>query len=139
MSTPPRQSVGTVVGRQSLVVRDSLRTGEFAKRLTTSDQRQEFLFGRTRSIASCYLCFFSRWLFPWCSGNRAIELRRHGRKLGVGLRFGRGRRRIVVSRVDMLTLSGAAGELKLKEEHGAEVTMVDQDAPAGKAGCTSMT
>src|ERR1700686_3888134 len=25
-------------------------------------------------------------------------------------------------------------ELKLKEEHGAEVTMVDQDAPAGKAG-----
>ncbi len=26
------------------------------------------------------------------------------------------------------------GELKLKEEHGAEVTMVDQDAPAGKAG-----
>jgi serine protease Do len=26
------------------------------------------------------------------------------------------------------------GELKLKEEHGAEVTMIDQDAPAGKAG-----
>ncbi len=26
------------------------------------------------------------------------------------------------------------GQLKLKEEHGAEVTMVDQDAPAGKAG-----
>ena len=26
------------------------------------------------------------------------------------------------------------GELKLKEEHGAEVTMVDQDAPAFKAG-----
>jgi membrane-associated protease RseP (regulator of RpoE activity) len=26
------------------------------------------------------------------------------------------------------------GELKLKEEHGAEVTMVDRDAPAGKAG-----
>jgi predicted metalloprotease with PDZ domain len=26
------------------------------------------------------------------------------------------------------------GELKLKEEHGAEVTMVDSDAPAGKAG-----
>jgi serine protease Do len=26
------------------------------------------------------------------------------------------------------------GELKLKEEHGAEVTMVDQDAPAAKAG-----
>src|ERR1700687_5971058 len=26
------------------------------------------------------------------------------------------------------------GELKLKEEHGAEVTMVEQDAPAGKAG-----
>jgi len=25
-------------------------------------------------------------------------------------------------------------DLKLKEEHGAEVTMVDQDAPAGKAG-----
>jgi len=25
-------------------------------------------------------------------------------------------------------------ELKLKEEHGAEVTMVDQDSPAGKAG-----
>src|SRR5437879_9065779 len=25
-------------------------------------------------------------------------------------------------------------ELKPKEEHGAEVTMVDQDAPAGKAG-----
>jgi predicted metalloprotease with PDZ domain len=26
------------------------------------------------------------------------------------------------------------GALKMKEEHGAEVTMVDQDAPAGKAG-----
>src|SRR5271169_266097 len=26
------------------------------------------------------------------------------------------------------------GELKLKEEHGAEITMVDQDAPAGKSG-----
>src|SRR5882757_3672590 len=26
------------------------------------------------------------------------------------------------------------GALKLKEEHGAEVTMVDQDAPAGKSG-----
>lgn len=26
------------------------------------------------------------------------------------------------------------GELKLKEEHGAEITKVDQDAPAGKAG-----
>ena len=25
-------------------------------------------------------------------------------------------------------------ELKLKEEHGVEVTLVDQDAPAGKAG-----
>ena len=30
--------------------------------------------------------------------------------------------------------SDRLGALKLKEEHGAEVTMVDQDAPAGKAG-----
>ena len=30
--------------------------------------------------------------------------------------------------------SDRLSELKLKEEHGAEVTMVDQDAPAGKAG-----
>lgn len=31
------------------------------------------------------------------------------------------------------------GELKLKEEHGAEVTMVDQDAPPGKLVCMTMT
>lgn len=30
--------------------------------------------------------------------------------------------------------SDRLGDLKLKEEHGVEVTMVDQDAPAGKAG-----
>ena len=30
--------------------------------------------------------------------------------------------------------SDRLGDLKLKEEHGAEITMVDQDAPAGKAG-----
>lgn len=30
--------------------------------------------------------------------------------------------------------SDRLGALKLKEEHGVEVTMVDQDAPAGKAG-----
>ena len=30
--------------------------------------------------------------------------------------------------------SDRLGELKLKDEHGVEVTMVDQDAPAGKAG-----
>src|ERR1019366_8066545 len=37
--------------------------------------------------------------------------------------------------VDMADVSPERlGELKLKEEHGAEVTMVDQDAPAGKAG-----
>jgi serine protease Do len=37
--------------------------------------------------------------------------------------------------VDIADVSGERlSELKLKEEHGAEVTMVDQDAPAGKAG-----
>jgi len=37
--------------------------------------------------------------------------------------------------VDIADISAERlGELKLKEEHGAEVTMVDQDAPAGKAG-----
>ncbi len=37
--------------------------------------------------------------------------------------------------VDIADVSGErVSELKLKEEHGAEVTMVDQDAPAGKAG-----
>jgi len=30
--------------------------------------------------------------------------------------------------------SDRLGDLKLKEEHGVEVTLVDQDAPAGKAG-----
>ena len=30
--------------------------------------------------------------------------------------------------------SDRLGDLKLKDEHGVEVTMVDQDAPAGKAG-----
>ena len=37
--------------------------------------------------------------------------------------------------VDIADVTGERlSELKLKEEHGAEVTMVDQDAPAGKAG-----
>jgi serine protease Do len=30
--------------------------------------------------------------------------------------------------------SDRLADLKLKEEHGVEVTLVDQDAPAGKAG-----
>jgi serine protease Do len=37
--------------------------------------------------------------------------------------------------VDIANIStDRLGALKLKEEHGVEVTMVDQDAPAGKAG-----
>ena len=37
--------------------------------------------------------------------------------------------------VDIVDItSDRLGALKLKEEHGVEVTMVDQDAPAGKAG-----
>ena len=48
------------------------------------------------------------------------------------------RRRAVGRRISAWTsptfLPSGSGELKLKEEHGAEVTMVDQDAPAGKAG-----
>ena len=37
--------------------------------------------------------------------------------------------------VDIIDVSPERlGELKLKEEHGAEVTKVDQDGPAGKAG-----
>jgi len=37
--------------------------------------------------------------------------------------------------VDIMDItSDRLGALKLKEEHGVEVTMVDQDAPAGKAG-----
>ena len=37
--------------------------------------------------------------------------------------------------VDIVDItSDRLGALKLKEEQGVEVTMVDQDAPAGKAG-----
>jgi serine protease Do len=52
--------------------------------------------------------------------------------MGYGSEEGSGSSYLGVDIADVST--ERLGELKLKEEHGAEVTMVDQDAPAGKAG-----
>ena len=81
------------------------------------------------------LCVF---LFTLVASAQPAELaaRRTRATAGVGVT---GRKRAAADRrisewTSPTFLPERLGELKLKEEHGAEVTMVDQDAPAGKAG-----
>lgn len=82
------------------------------------------------------LCLFSL-VFALASGALAEQLNYEGAgenwSWGYGSEEGGGGSSYLG--VDIADVSpDRLGDLKLKEEHGAEITMVDQDAPAGKAG-----
>src|ERR1039458_324971 len=57
-----------------------------------------------------------------------------GGKLVIATQFGNQTGHVMEHKEIILPGIGLGVFLKLKEEHGAEVTMVDQDAPAAKAG-----
>jgi len=88
------------------------------------------------------LCFFAVSLMVWpafsaqpASPNAAPDFDRTDENFDWSFGSDEGGSGSSYLGVDIADVSAERlGQLKLKEEHGAEVTEVDQDAPAGKAG-----